>query len=136
VSETIPVIAEEIEGVGTREVETARVRIRKRVLEDPQTVTVPLRRDEVEIERVSVNRVVDQVSPIRYEGDVTIVPVFEEVLVRQLVLKEEVRVRRRSTTEPRESEPVVLLREEVEVTRTPNADVSDPAADRHPTGDS
>lgn len=119
--QTVPVVAEQFEVVGTSQVETARVRIRKRVVEEESDVDVQVRHDEVQIERVPMNRVVEHPSPIRREGDVTIVPVYEEVLVKQLVLREELRITRHSRTEARESEPVMLRREEVEITRTPLA---------------
>jgi uncharacterized protein (TIGR02271 family) len=117
--ETVPVIAEQIEVVGTAQVETESVRIRKRVIEEESDLDVQVRHDEVQIERVPVNRVVEHPSPIRREGEVTIVPVYEEVLVRQLVLREELRITRHSRIEVHESEPVMLRREEVEITRTP-----------------
>jgi stress response protein YsnF len=50
----------------------------------------------VEIGRVPVGRPVDTMPPVRQEGDTTIVPVVEEIIVvgRRLILKEEVRIRR------------------------------------------
>lgn len=56
-----------------------------------------LQSDFVEVTRVPVDQVVETVPEIRTEGDVTIVPVLEEVLVvmKQLVLKEELHIRRR-----------------------------------------
>ncbi|MBA3623185.1 MAG: YsnF/AvaK domain-containing protein [Methylibium sp.] len=118
--QTIALVAEQLE-VGKRTVETARVRIGTRVVEREETVEMPLRRDDVEIERVSINRVVEQTSPPRHEGDVTIVPVYEEVLVvtRQLVLKEELRITRRSTVQASEPQRFSLRSEEMEITRTP-----------------
>jgi stress response protein YsnF len=58
------------------------------------------------------------VPPIRQEGDITIIPVVEEVVIveRRLVLKEEVRVRRLSTKEQHQ-ETVVLRKQEAVVTR-------------------
>ena len=81
---------------------------------------MPLRRETVNIERVSVNRVVDTIAPPRTEGDVTIVPVYEEVLVvaKQLVLKEELRITRRSSTHVCELKSFTLRREEIEIART------------------
>jgi stress response protein YsnF len=79
---------------------------------------VPLSRERVEVERVAVNRIVEQAPAVRTEGDVTIIPVLEEVLVveKRLMLREEVRlVRRREET--REQQTVTLRKEEVEVTR-------------------
>jgi stress response protein YsnF len=59
---------------------------------------------------------------VRQEGDVTIVPVVEEILKveRCLVLKEEVHIRRIKTTE-RHQEQVTLRRQEGTVSRTPIA---------------
>ena len=56
--------------------------------------------------------------PISHEGDITIIPVVEEMVVveRRLVLKEEVRVRRVSTKE-RHQETVVLRQQEAVITR-------------------
>ena len=72
----------------------------------------------VEIERVPIDRTVDVVPPIRQEGDITIIPVVEEIVVveRRLVLKEEVRVRRMSKKEQHQ-ETVVLRQQEAVVTR-------------------
>src|SRR5215211_5987291 len=76
----IPVIAEELE-VGTRQVERLGVRLTKSVTERTETVDVPLMEERTEVERVTINRVVDAPPPVRYEGDEMIVPVIEEILV-------------------------------------------------------
>ena len=72
----------------------------------------------VEVTRVPVNRVVETVPEIRTEGDMTIVPVLEAVLVveKRLVLKEELRIRRRATTETVEV-PVTLRKQRAVVER-------------------
>lgn len=56
--------------------------------------------DEVDIERISINREVDTAPPVRTEGETTIIPVLEErvTIQRRLVLVEEVRVRKRTTS--------------------------------------
>ncbi len=75
--------------------------------------------EQVVVTRVPIGRVVEAVPPIREENGVTIVPVVEEelVLVRRLILKEEVRFERvRSMAHYVET--VVLRRQEVTVTRT------------------
>lgn len=87
----------------------------------PRTVAVDedLAIEQVVVTRVSIGRVVEAVPPIREENGVTIVPVVEEelVLVRRLILKEEVRFERvRSMAH--HVETVVLRRQEVTVTRT------------------
>jgi uncharacterized protein (TIGR02271 family) len=130
VSETIPLIDERLDVIGKREVETARVRVSKRVIDREEVIDAALRRDDVLIERVRCDRVVDQASPIRTEGDVTIVPVYEEVLIKQLVLREELRITRRSTIKQCDSGPVVLRSEQVKVRRTPIADRKGPGSSR------
>lgn len=117
--ETIGLVAEQLD-VGVRTVETGRVHIAMRVVETEQTVAVPMQRHEVDIETVSINRVVPEVSPSRHEGDVTIVPVYEERLVvtRQLVLKEELHIRRRSSIQPAQPQTFKLRHEEVTMTRS------------------
>ena len=57
--------------------------------------------ESVEVTRVPVNREIDTAPSIRTEGDVTIIPVVEEVIVveKRLVLKEEIHLRRTVTRE-------------------------------------
>lgn len=73
---SIPLLAEQLE-IDKRLVDTARVHIRKRARWREHEVDVALRRDEVDIERVAVNRLVDEAVASRQEGDVTIVPIYE-----------------------------------------------------------
>ena len=79
-----------------------------------------LENERVEVDRVPVGKVVAAVPEVRTEGDVTIIPVVEEtvVLQRQLVLKEEVRVRRIRETQNYQGR-VVLRQQEAVVTRVP-----------------
>ncbi|RYY06261.1 MAG: DUF2382 domain-containing protein [Alphaproteobacteria bacterium] len=88
-----------------------------------QAVTADLNHEHIVVERVSIGRIVDAVPPVRQEGDVTIISVVEEelVVVRRLVLKEEVHFRRVRTTVPH-VETVTLRQQTVSVTRTPLAD--------------
>lgn len=113
----IPVVQEELE-VGRRTVETGRVRIHKTVSETERVVDEPLLRDEYEVTRVPVNRVVDAPVETRREGDTTIVPLYEEVLVveKRLMLREELRItrKRREFRDPRH---VSLRKETAEVER-------------------
>lgn len=111
-------LAEETLRVGKRTVERGQVRVIKRVSERQETVDQPLLREEVAVERVPVNQIVEQAAPVRYEGDTTIIPLYEEVLVfeKRLMLVEEVRVTRRQT-EHRDPQTVTLRREEVVVER-------------------
>ena len=75
--------------------------------------------DQVIVERVAIGRVVDAMPEVRQEGDVTILPVVEEevVVMRRLVLKEEVHIRRLRTIE-HHVETVTLREQQVDTTRT------------------
>jgi uncharacterized protein (TIGR02271 family) len=118
----IPVIHEELE-VGTRRMETGGgVRVNKTVEEREETVDPPLAREEVDVERVIIDRPIDTPVGVRYEGDTMIVPVLEEVLVvqKQLVLKEEIRITRRRT-ELRSPQRVIVRREHADVERMAEA---------------
>ena len=114
----VPVIQEQLHV--TREVvDTGRtLRLRKQVEEVPAEVREPVTTEVVDVQRVAVGRVVDELPEVRYEGDVTVVPVVEERLVmrKELVLVEEIRLTRRREVAMAEGE-VVLRRERVTVER-------------------
>jgi uncharacterized protein (TIGR02271 family) len=117
----VPVTAETI-NVQTRSFESGIVEIRKTVHERSETVDQPLQSEEVEIERVAVNRIVNEAVPIRHEGDTMIISLLEEVLVieKRLVLREELHIKKlhKEVHNPQE----VLLREErVEIVRKPSS---------------
>jgi uncharacterized protein (TIGR02271 family) len=82
-------------------VEAGSIAIRKRVETVPAEVDVEVGRDEIAVERVPINRPIDAVPSVRQEGDTMIIPVVEEILVteKRLMLREEVRVRRRQRFE-------------------------------------
>lgn len=115
----IPVVQEELD-VGKRVVDTGIVRIRTSTSEHEQLVQMPLEREDVIVERVAIGRAVDAPLDVRHEGDVMIVPVHEEVIVvqRQLMLKEELHIRRRVSTVDA-SQPVMLRRQDVSVEHEP-----------------
>lgn len=114
---TLPLVEEAL-SVGKREVVTGRVRVRTATDHREELVTSDLSSERVEVERVPVDREVDVAPEIRQEGDVTIVPIVEEVLVveKRLVLTEEVHIRRTRTVEHVET-PVVLRKQEAFVER-------------------
>ena len=122
VEQVIPLAREELE-VEKRTVERGRVRLRKSVHSEEQLVEQPLQRDDVTVERVAVNREIDAAPQPRYERDALVIPVVEEVLVtrKQLVLKEEIYIRRRCV-ESVHQERVTLRSEDVEVERQASDD--------------
>jgi uncharacterized protein (TIGR02271 family) len=113
----VPVMEEELR-VGKRVVETGRVRVTKTVSEREELVDVPLMREEFDVERVPVNAFVDGPVAPRHEGETLVVPVLEEVLVveKRLLVREELRITRRTSEEHR-PQRVTLLSEEVSVER-------------------
>jgi len=122
----LPVMAEELQ-VGKRTVSTGGVRVSKLVREHEETVDVPLLQEDVQVERVTINQMVESAPAVRHEGDTMIIPVLEEVLVveKRLMLKEELRiVRRRSETS--QPQQVTLRREEIVVEQLdPNSATTD-----------
>lgn len=97
---------------------TGKVRITKQVSERIETVDEPGFREEVEIERVPLDRLVDLPPDVRVEGDTTIIPVIEEVYIleKRYRVKEEVRVRRKRK-EVNDPHQVSLRSEEVKIER-------------------
>jgi uncharacterized protein (TIGR02271 family) len=92
-SVVVPIVAEQLD-VQKRRVEAGGVRIRKTVHEREEVVDEPLMREEAQVKRVPVNRVVDGPVPVRHVGNTMIVSLLEEVLVveKRLMLKEELHI--------------------------------------------
>ena len=124
-TEVIPLAEEELR-VDKRMVTTGKVRVRTIVDVETELAKATLDGEAVEVTRVPVDRMIDQLPAIRTENDVTIIPILEEVLVveKRLVLKEELHVRKRRTTETVEI-PVELRKQRALVERIP-ADENDP----------
>jgi uncharacterized protein (TIGR02271 family) len=114
----VPVIAEELD-ISKSKRPTGAVRVEKQAVQHDETVSMPLTRERAEVKRVIVDRPVDGPLPVRREGDTIIMPVVEEVAVveKRMILKEEIHVTRRRSTEQHD-ETVTLRREEADVRRT------------------
>jgi uncharacterized protein (TIGR02271 family) len=114
----IPVIEEQLI-VDKRVVEKGRVRISKKVRETDETVNIPLVQENVQVERVPINQfIAEPPPPVRYEGNVMIIPVLREVVIveKRLVLVEELRVTKQQT-QTQETQKIRLRKEEVNVKR-------------------
>ena len=114
----IPVIEEQLI-VDKRVIEKGSVRVSKRVREVDETVNIPLVEENVSVERIPINQyVAEPPPPVRYEGNVMIIPVLREVLVveKRLVLVEELRVTKQQI-QTQETQKMRLRKEEVEVKR-------------------
>jgi stress response protein YsnF len=118
ISEEVIPLVEETATVGKRQVVTGRVRVQTVTDTVDELARTDVQRETVEVTRVPVGRMVETAPEIRTEGDVTIVPVLEEVLVveKRLVLKEELHIRRRVETETVEV-PVALRKQRAVVER-------------------
>lgn len=115
--EAVPLLEEEMR-VNKRSVATGKVRVRSVVDTIEEVARAALAEDRVEVTRVPLNREVSAAPPVRTEGEVTIVPVMEEVLVveKRLVLKEELHIRRRVTHENVEV-PITLRKQRAVIER-------------------
>jgi len=119
--ETYPVVEEEAR-IHKRAVSTGKVHIRTPVEVTREIASATLEEHKVEITRVPVNARVDKAPDIRTENDTVIIPVLEEILIveKQLVLKEELHVRR-LVTEEQIDFPVSLRKQRAVVERLDTA---------------
>ncbi len=104
---------------GVREREAGQVNVKKSVRTEREVVRVPKRREEVDIERVPVEgeaREASTASEADIGEDEVVVQVFEEevVVTKRVVLKEEIRLRKR-VVQDEETVEVDLRKEEVEI---------------------
>ena len=97
----------------TRERQAGSVKVRKSVYTEREQVRAPRRREEVDVERVPVNR---EVAEAEFGDEEVVVQVFEEEVVvsKRVVLKEEIRLRKR-VVEEEEVVEVDLRKEEVNI---------------------
>lgn len=116
--------------VGRRMVENVAARIGLRTQTEDVTVSEPLRSERVEVKRVPVDRIVATPPETRVEGDMTIIPVVEEVLVVQYRILEELRIIRHA--EFVDHTEAVTLRRQVAV--IDDADSAESSVDSEPDG--
>jgi uncharacterized protein (TIGR02271 family) len=115
---TLPLL-EEHATIDKRTVTTGKVRVVTHTETVEETVRAVLKGEEAEVVTVELDQTVSGPAPlIRTEGGVTIIPVLEEMLVveKRLVLKREIRISKRSTSETVEV-PVSLRRQRAKVER-------------------
>ena len=130
----MPVVAETLD-VQKRKVETGGVRIKKIVHEREEVVDEPLMREEVQVKRVPINRVVDAPVPVRHVGNTMIISLLEEVLVveKRLMLKEELHITK-GEVETYKPQRVTLRTEEAVVERVGDDEGIDPQLTRGRVG--
>ena len=113
----IELVEEQLE-ISKRWVERGRVVVRTRVEKRDEVAEIELQQEDVAVERVPRGVPVETLPAVREEDGVLIVPVVEEQLVvtTRLILKEEIRITRRSRTEL-VREPVRLRSERADIER-------------------
>ena len=111
-------VLEESISIGKRIVKGDTVSVSTQTHAVEEIAEVTMRHTVVDIERIAINRIVEKAAEIRTEGDVTVIPVMEEqfVIVKQLLLKEEIHIRKRTKAET-VRQPVELLRQHVKIRR-------------------
>ena len=116
---TVPLVEEQ--AYLSKEVVTSgRVRVVTQSETIERLAEATLQGEAVDVSRIAVNQpVTGDLPQVRTEGDLTIVPIFEEVLVveKRLVLKEEIHIRKRQTVEQVQV-PVTLRRQKAKVERS------------------
>ncbi len=127
VGERIEVVEETVT-VDKRQKVVGVVRARTETREDAVVIDEPLRAEQVTVERVAMDRFIDQPVPVRQEGDTTIIPVVEEVVVleKRLKLVEEIRLTKQQTIK-HQPQTITLRRQEAVLERVPAVDDDTPA---------
>jgi uncharacterized protein (TIGR02271 family) len=111
----IPVIEEEVT-IDKKLVEKGGIIISKTIGTDETVVEIPLTSEHLKIEHIQMNEFQESHPGIRYEGDTIVIPVVREVLVKKLLLVEEIRISKETSTEIH-SENVSLRKDEITIKR-------------------
>ena len=116
----LPIVEEELQ-VGKRRIESERIQVRTVTDYAEELVRRELTGEHLEVERVPIDLLIEpglDLPRVRTDGNVTIFPVLEEVVVleKRLRLKEEVRITKRVTTETTET-PITVRKQRAIVER-------------------
>lgn len=99
----IPIVEERLVP-GKQQVDLGELRVHKYVDQIEEAVRQEVTRDDLIVERIPINREIDEPVTTRHEGEWMVIPIMREVLVvrKQLMLAEEVRIAKREVTEEQE----------------------------------
>ena len=124
---TLPLFAET--ATIDRRLVTERVTVRRETRTREVTIEEALERSAVVVERVPIGEYVEAIPAVRDEGDMIVFPVVAEVavVVRRLLLREEVRVRKVRTT-TNHVETITLREQHAVVSRIADPGSLDPQA--------
>jgi uncharacterized protein (TIGR02271 family) len=114
-------LTEERLSVETAKVVDGRVRVSTRTEMVTETADAVLNTQTIEVTRHPIGQEVSSIQPSRTEGDVTILPVFEERLVieKRLFLVEEVHIRKVKASDAI-AVPVDLRKQKLTIEKTSN----------------
>jgi uncharacterized protein (TIGR02271 family) len=90
-TQSTPLIQEFLE-IEKQKVETGIVRVRKITHETEQTSNISLQKQSVDVTHVPINKIVEKAFEPYLKENTWVVPVFEEVVIKQILLKEEVHI--------------------------------------------
>lgn len=128
---TLPIAAERLR-VEKRIMVSKQVRVRTTVESHDELVQVALQGRDLSIERVAMDQEVATAPETRQVGDVLIIPVVAERMVKRLFVVEEIHIRQRRTEEEfNQTVPLRHERAEVVIQEDPMAE---PTTDRAPAG--
>ena len=128
---TLSIAAERLR-VERRVMVSKRVRVRTTVKSHDELVQVALQRRDLSIERVAVDHEVATAPDTRQVGDVLIIPVVAERMVKRLFVVEEIHIRQRHTEEEF-NQTVPLRHERAEVIMQEDL-MAEPTIDLAPAG--
>ena len=128
---TLSIAAERLR-VAKRVVVSNWIRVRTSVETQNELVRTALQRRDLAIERVPMDREVGSVPETRQEGDVLIIPVMAERMVKRLFVVEEIHIRQRQT-EQEFNQTVPLRHERADVTLQEDC-MAEPTSDLAPAG--
>ena len=113
-----------------QKVEKGEIRLRKDIVSENQTISVPVTREEVVVEQVSAGEARPLSGTIGDEGEIRI-PVSEErvSVVKEPVVTGEVRVQKRAVQDNQQVSDTVR-HEEVRVEKQGSVDVNDKTTDK------
>ena len=119
----VPVHEEELRAEKTR-AQAGEVEVRKNVVEEQQSIDVPVTREEVEVRRFAVDRPASE-AEIVDTGDTIRIPVVEErvIVEKDVRVAEELEISKRAVTDTQRVSDTVR-REEVNVSREGDVDLT------------
>ena len=123
-AKVVPILEERVR-IERRVVELSSATLKIETHEHAETVSGELLSEAYIVERRPVGRFVDVSPEVRTEGESTVYPVVEEVLVKRLLLREEIRVTPKRTLTPFH-ETVALRRQKASLDRQDSSAAIEP----------